>query len=338
LDKQAPSAGKDFPIQSALLPHVSTWITGCSPGRTGHLANAHILNPNQVECAGQIGRNFLDPVLSRINLTKSQPGDGEPDIASSARAAGGAAEPALKPSQSPLSLRTKVWNFQHDSRGQGGRYGDAPVDAHYLAISRAGDRLRDDSERDVPAPCPVKSDPVGLCSRDLPRPAEPYPPRLRNPDVARFAAEPAYLAGLDGDDTESLGPPGLTPSRPAVSTTDEISYRLVEIPQCLLLNHLTTAAQPVIRRASLGQLSALLDVSGGACPSGPPGRMLLDGQIPHEPRMSAVFPQSDRLSGRRTKPKPGHDSSLNLAYDNSKEVVRRFSPVVPNIGMAASLT
>jgi hypothetical protein len=177
----------------------------------------------------------------------------------------------------------------------------------------------------VPAPCPVKSNPVGLRSRDLPRLAEPYPPRLRNPDIARPAAEPAYVARLDSDDTESLGPAGLPPSRPAVSTTDEVSYRLVDIPQCLLLNHLTTATQPVIRRASLCQLPALLDVSGRACPSGPPGRMLLDGQIPYETRMSAVFPQNGRLGRRRTKPEPGHDDSLNLAYDNSEEVMRRFS-------------
>jgi hypothetical protein len=82
----------------------------------------------------------------------------------------------------------------------------------------------------------------------------------------------------------------------------------------------------------------LLDVSGRACPSGPPRSMLLDGQIPHETRMSAVFPENGRLGRRRTKPEPGHDGSLNLAYDNSEEVMRRFSPMLPNTGVAASLT
>jgi len=339
LDKQAPSAGKDFPIQSALLAHAPTWIAGRSPDRTGHLADAEILNPNQVECSGQIGRSFFDPVLSRINLTKPQPGDGEPDVGSSARATGGAAESTLKPSQSSLPLRAKAGDFQHDSRGQGGRHGDTPVDAYYLAISRAGDRLRDDCERDVPATCSVKGDPVRLCSGDLSRPAEPHPPRLWDPDVARLAAEPAYVAGLDGDDTESLGSAAFPPSRPAVSTTDEVFYCLVEIAQRLLLDHMTAAAQPVIRRASLGQLSALLYVSGRACPSGPPESMLFDSQIPHETRMSAVFPQDGRLGRRRTKPEPGHDGSLNLAYDNSKEVMRRFSPRCSETpGVAASLT
>jgi len=98
--------------------------------------------------------------------------------------------------------------------------------------------MRDSREGDVPAPGPVKSDPVGPGGRDCAGPAESHPPGLGNPDLAYVAGQPADVGGLDRDIPESLVMAGLAPGWLAVSTGEVAGHRLGEVPQRLLLNHL----------------------------------------------------------------------------------------------------
>ncbi|MDT5348179.1 MAG: hypothetical protein QOH91_1466, partial [Mycobacterium sp.] len=58
-----------------------------------------------------------------------------------------------------------------------------------------------------------------------------------------------------------------------------------------------------------------------------PVPLLLDGQIPHEPRMAAVFGQSCSLLKTRKQPKPAHINNLGKSTDNmTKGGKRRFLP------------
>src|ERR1017187_9803004 len=128
--------------------------------------------------------------------------------------------------------------------------------------------------------------PTGLAPGDpiviVPRPvralasAEPDPAYLwdtHHPDAAGHAA---YLAGLQGDDPESLVPAGLAPGRPPgrVRRAEERGHRVSEVPQGLLLDHMGADGQPWVLCARLGQLPALLQISRGARAARMPVRVL----------------------------------------------------------------
>jgi hypothetical protein len=84
--------------------------------------------------------------------------------------------------------------------------------------------------------------------------------------------------------------------------------------------------QPWVRGPRLGKLPALFQIARRACPARVPVGVLLDGQIPYVPGVSAVVPQHRLLGGRGEQPVPGHANILASTADISREVKRRFLP------------
>jgi hypothetical protein len=108
-----------------------------------------------------------------------------------------------------------------------------------------------------------------------------------------------------------------------LGSSEEVHHRLGEIPQRLLLNHLTASAEPIKLTAGRGQLSALFQVAGRPTASGPPVRLLLACQIPHVSRVRAVLPQHCLLVGRWHQAVAGHANTLSRRSDIPEEVKRR---------------
>jgi len=181
----------------------------------------------------------------------------------------------------------------------------------------------------MPASGPVTGHPVRLhARRDGTGPAEPHPPRLRNPDLGGIAAESPHLLWSDGNDSEPLIPSGLAPGRPPgrIRAVQERGYRMGEVPQRLLLHHLGARLQPVLFRAGGCELTTLLQVTWCALPTRMPVRMLLDSEVPHIPGMRAVVQQHRLLSGHRSQPVSRHANTLASTADISGEVKRRCLP------------
>jgi hypothetical protein len=126
--------------------------------------------------------------------------------------------------------------------------------------------------------------------------------------------------------TEAFVASGFPPSRPTVSTGEEVHRRLGEVSQCLLLHHLAACTQPPDLGAGLGELSALLQVTRRAATSGPPRGLLLDREVPHKPDMRAVVLQHCFLGGSRLQAIAGHSNTISRYTDVPEEVKRRVLP------------
>jgi hypothetical protein len=206
--------------------------------------------------------------------------------------------------------------------------GHAAVNSYDLPAAWCRDRIRDSREGDMPAPGPIHRHSVGLhVWWHRSGPAEPYPPDLRNPDLADMARQAVYipLRPASAHDAESLVLASLAPRRPPcrVLRVEERGHRLGEVPQCLLLHHLGASGQPRVFCPRLGELTALFQVSRCAFSAWPPVRVLLDGEIPYVPGVGAVIPQHRPLSGRRIQPVPRHANRIANTSDISWEVKRR---------------
>jgi hypothetical protein len=111
-----------------------------------------------------------------------------------------------------------------------------------------------------------------------------------------------------------------------MGAVEEVPHRLGEVSQGLLLNGLRPGCQPLVFGAGCSQLGALLVVAGRLAPR-LPMLLLLDGQIPHKPGMTAVFSQRCRLLKARKQPKPAHINNIGMTTDKlSKGGRRRFLP------------
>ena len=99
-----------------------------------------------------------------------------------------------------------------------------------------------------------------------------------------------------------------------------------EVPQRLLLHHLRASGQPWVLHPGGSELSALLQVARGTLPAWVPVGVLLDGQIPYVPGVTAVLLQHRLLGGRGAQPVSGHTNTLSDATDISGEVERHFHP------------
>ena len=159
------------------------------------------------------------------------------------------------------------------------------------------------------------------CSTSLPstprRTTEAHPARLLHPYLACLPSQPPHMPSLDRDDPESLFAPCLAPRLPPglVVRVEELGHRLSEIPQRLLLYHLRTCSQPRVLSPVFGELPTLLQVALSARPPRPPVRMLLHGQVPHEPSIPAMVPQHGLLRGRGKQPISGHANILSIIAD-----------------------
>jgi hypothetical protein len=203
---------------------------------------------------------------------------------------------------------------------------DAPVDSDDLPVSRCRHRCRDRREDKVPAPGAIKGDTVGRYARRYGAgPAKSDPPRLGDTHFSDVAGQATDVAGLDGDDPESLVPAGLSPGRPSgrVSWVEERGHCLSEIPQGLLLHHLGAFRQPVVLGAGSGELTTLLQVARGGRTAGTPVGVLLDSEIPYVSGVGAVIPQDCLLGRRRGQPVSRHANTVSTDSDIPREVTRR---------------
>ena len=103
---------------------------------------------------------------------------------------------------------------------------------------------------------------------------------------------------------------GSAPRRAAMRSREKIAHSLREIPQRLLLHGLRPSRQPFVLGAGRCQLSALLVEAGRTAPW-LPVLLLLEGQIPHIPRMAAMVAQHHRLLSGRKQPVSRHPNNAN---------------------------
>ena len=94
-------------------------------------------------------------------------------------------------------------------------------------------------------------------------------------------------------------PSGLAPRRPPgrVRRVEERRHCLGEVAQGLLLDRLGAGRQPRVLPSRLGELSASLPVARRARPAAVPVPLLLDGEVPYVPGVSAVVSQHRLLAG-----------------------------------------
>ena len=90
-----------------------------------------------------------------------------------------------------------------------------------------------------------------------------------------------------------------TPGGLTVRSSEVVCHSLREIPQCLLLDHHAPGSQPLMLGTRLSQLVAVLSKAWRVLAAGPPPGPLLDGKVPHEPRMAAMVSQHLFLRRRR---------------------------------------
>jgi hypothetical protein len=141
-----------------------------------------------------------------------------------------------------------------------------------------------------------------------------HPPDLGHPDSAEAAVQPLDVMRLHSDLPKPFVHTGLAPLRATVCALEEVLHGLCEVPQRLLLHRLTPGAKPRILGAGLRQLRTLLQIARSLA-SALPMLLLLDGQIPHVPRISAVGQQCLFLLRGRQQPEPRHTRTLTTDTD-----------------------
>jgi hypothetical protein len=328
--QHAPRGSHYAPVQPSLGADVATWIPGRPPGRTRHVPDLEVFDLDQVKPARDVRAGLLCPVFSPVGLAGMQPGALVLNPRAAVRAALSARELALK-APHPCSLPCgKAGGIQHLPGRQSGGYCHTPVDADDLAVVRCWDRLGNGGKGDMPASRAVQRNPIGLYARRQgARPAEPYPPRRRNPDFAYSPAEPMHAPLPPAShNTESLATPSLPPGRvpSGVLRVEEGRLCVGEVPQRLLLYHLAACSEPVILRSGGCELSALLKVARRTRAASMPVQVLLDGQVPNVPGMAAMIPEHRILGGRGKQPVSGHANTLSTTTDIFGEVKRRLVP------------
>jgi len=294
-----PGAAEDGSVQPGFLPHIPARAINGSARGTGHLVDPEIFNPDQVEPSCEVGARLFDPVLPSIPFSSSDLRDCLLDLLTAVRAELSSGELALQsPQPSRLSRAQRGTVRRRVAGGQSRRRCHPAVNTDNLVPAGARDRLRSHCEGDVPTSRPVASHPIRLRVGHLPAPAKPNPANLRDPYGPSSSVESADLFGFHGDDSEAFMAITLSPSGPPMRAIEEVREGLREVSQSLLLHHLRTSAQPAEFLTSFGQLTTLFGKRRCRSTSGSPMLVLLDGQVPHEPRMRAVL-QQRRLLRRR---------------------------------------
>jgi hypothetical protein len=338
-DQQSPTGCKYLSVQSGLLSNVPPWLAPSPLCASGHVLEAEFLDPDHVETARQVGADLLTPVLPGISLAGTEPGGGKPGLGSSLAAWFRGGQPALQETQAPLALRAQTRTTQQLTGRKRGTHGHTTINTDHVTCSWAGNRARLRSEGHVPTTGAVLRNSVGLHAISHgTRPAKPHPAALRNEHLPRLSAKPANVGMFDCDDTETFVSTSLSPSRPAMSTGEEVLHGLIEVTEGLLLHRLASESQPSVFAASGRELPALRKVTRGTRPTKMPPRVLLTREIPNEPRMRAVLPQHCFLGGRRKHSITAHTKTLKTATDIPEEVKAAMhvcSPegrVTPRIG------
>ena len=242
MHQQTPAGPQDLAVQPGLLSGPSCRGLHGSLSRTGHVADLQVLDPDHVETSRQIrcwpsrpspcARQFHGPSGGRWPPSH---GCGGPIRAwpapTYAEDAG-----ACVPASASVAAREQF------ARRQCRTDGYATVDSDDRAGTRRWNRLRNDGECDVPAARPVPGDPVGLRLRGRRGTSgtAPIPPSA--PRSGRSCGSALHMPGL----TPRSGIP--RPDPPCATSAygglpgEEVRHRLIEVPQRLLLDHLTARA------------------------------------------------------------------------------------------------
>jgi hypothetical protein len=180
--EKPPTAAADSPVQPALVSNPHTGLLYSSPRSTGHRTHVKGFDPDRVEAARNVSGGFFDPVLAPVGLTRFQLRDRQFRSGAPVGAALAAGKPLLQHLQ-PLRLtRGQTGCVQQFAGRQRRRHDDSAVDADHAAVPRAGDRVGDVREHDMPAAGPITSNSVGLGTGwHRPRPAESHPSDLGHP-------------------------------------------------------------------------------------------------------------------------------------------------------------
>lgn len=312
LDQQTPAACEDAPVQPGL---------GTSPVRQvatrpdrirlrfrppRHLRNPEVFDANHVESPCKICSGLLDPVLAASHTAGVHCRNRGLDALPAVRAALRSSESPLKVHKSPLLGLGQSWAVEQFPGGQRGGHDHATVDADNLTGAGFRDRGWYGSERDMPATHAVTIHPVRPGVWDCAAYPKPHPADLRDQHPRPLTAHLLNTSGLRADDTEPFMLSGFAPSRAAVAAGEVVPACLVEVPQRLLLDSLRPATQPAEHGTCLGQLPGLLNETRCGPFAARPHRPLLDGQIPHEPGMSALRLQCSGLRRRGIQAVAGH--------------------------------
>ncbi len=327
--KQAPPRPQDRPVQLGLATNIPPWFSRRTFRSPRHVLNLQVLNPDQVELAGDIGAGLLSPVLAPVCLPGPHPGDRMSHPRTAVRAA---SRPGQLPLQTPQPLplwRGQARHMQQLPGRQRRGYHNAAVDAYDLAGTRCRDRIGNDGKGQMPAPSPVQRHPVRFhFRRHRPGPAEPHPAGLRYPHLAGLPTQPPYipLPSAPPHDPEPLAAPGFAPRRSSgwVAWVKESGHGLGEVSEGLLLDRLRARRQPRMLSTCLCELSALLQVVGGAGPAWAPMLVLLNGQVPYVSSMAAMVSQHRFLGRCGNQSVPRHANIVSMSTDIYREVKRRF--------------
>ncbi len=307
-----PAVGQDAPIQSGFgtptVWHVPTWSVGIGfgLGAPGHLSDPQVFHPDHVESPRQVGAGLLHPVLTTVTSPRGQLRDRGLHPLTPLRTATASGQAALQLLPPGLLTVRQTGARQEFTGGQRRRHGDAAIHADDLTRIGCGDRRRDHSECQMPAPHPITGHPVRLRSGNRAGQPQPNPADLRHVDRGPLPVQLPYTRRLIADNTESLVHPGSTPRRAPVGPCVEAFDRAVEVPQRLLLHGLRSCPQPPECSPRLGQLPRLLDVPRRRTFVAGPHRPLLKSQVPQVPGMPTLHQQRSLLSRRRVHPEPGH--------------------------------
>jgi hypothetical protein len=315
-------------IEASLLRDPNTRMFNRAARRAHHRPHVKVFHPNRVEPARQIGRGLLHPIPAPIRFAGSNSRDRQPRVRSAVRAPFGARQALLQTAQPHVLTRCHAGAVQQLPGGQCRRHGHTAIDTDHARIPRPWDRVWDVREGDMPPTGAVTSDAIGLHTggHGSGR-TESDPSDLGHPDLPVASVELFDMARFDLDLPEPLMHAGLAPRRAAMGAAKEVPHGLGEVPQRLLLHRLRTGRQPIVFGTGRRQLGRLLVITGGTT-AWAPKLLLLDGQVPHEPRMPAMLQHHLLLSWRRQQSKPRHARKVAAATDtngNGKTVQVRTS-------------
>jgi hypothetical protein len=301
-DQHSPAGCKNLPVQPRLLAHVLPRIIGGALGTTRHMANAQMFDTNHVESTRQISADLLAPVLMSIGLPDLKPGNREFGFGTAVAPAFRASKPTLQQAQAPLARHAQLGTVQQLARRQGRAHYYSAVYADDLTIARSRNRLGKRSKRHMPTACAIHGNPERLHSDgNCAGPAEPNPAAFGDEQLSRLPTHSAYMIRFNRNDTESFVTSGFPPCRPTVRSGEVVLHRLTKVAERLLLHRLAADSQPWVFVPRNCELLALLQISRRTRPPRTPPRVLLTGEIPHEPGVRAMLSQYCFVGSRRVQ-------------------------------------
>ncbi len=314
-NQHSPCTSADLAVESTLMGYSTARSFEGSARGSRHGSYVERLNPDHLETPREVSGGLLDPILSPVGFASSHLCNRAFGSRATFRATLAACEMLLQLLQPFRLTRGGLRRVQEFAGGQCGRDDDAAVNADHTAVFRAGDRVGDMGERDMPAARTITGDPVRLDTAwHWTRKTEPNPTNLRYPDSAKIPAQFLDMARPNCNLPKSFVHTGLTPRRTPVRTAEEILHRLCKIPQRLLLHRLTSSSKPFKLSSRLCQLRRLHVIAGRL--SAPlPMLLLLDRQVPHIPCIPAVSQQNPLLFRGGHQPEPRHDCTIAVATD-----------------------